>query len=292
MPEPATIDLLASCWTTAGDVGPLDSNQVSPFDIRDRVEAAARAGFRGFGIVHADLLRIVDQMGYDGFRTLLNNNGIVHLELEMLNDWFTDGERRAASDAVRKDLLTAAEALGARHIKVGGEVKGINWPIGSLVDDFRRLCEQAATAGTRIALEPMPFAQVRDQTAARHIIDAAEHPAAGLILDAWHMMRGGIKLAEIAALPKPYLCGVELDDADATPIGSMVDDTIRRRRLCGEGDLDIVGFIKAVQATGYDGPWGVEILSDEHRKRTLHSQTRLAYITTMWQLHLAQRINH
>jgi sugar phosphate isomerase/epimerase len=157
-----TVDLLASCLTTAGDDRPTDASEVSPIDIRERVREAARAGFRGFGLAHADLVRIAEQMGYAGLRTLLDDNGIVHLELEMLNDWYANGSRRAASDVVRADLLTAAKELGPRHIKVGGEVGGIEWPMDRLAEEFHNLCAQAAEAGTRIALEPMPFGQIRD----------------------------------------------------------------------------------------------------------------------------------
>jgi sugar phosphate isomerase/epimerase len=290
MPAPTDVDLLASCWTTAGSARPLRGDDASPFPIRDRVEAAARAGYRGFGLVHEDLLRALAELGYAGLRALLDDNGIEHLELEMLNDWFADGDRRVRSDRVRTDLLAAAEALGARHIKVGGEVDGTTWPLEPLVEDFRRLCEQANGVGTRIALEPMPFGQIRDLRAAVDVIDRADHAAGGVTLDIWHMTRAGVDLADIADLPGRDVVVVELSDARAELVGTMIDDTLDRRLLCGEGDVDVVGFIRAVRSTGFTGPWGVEILSEEHRRRSLRSQARLSYITTMWQFHLADDI--
>jgi len=48
--------LLATCWTTAGDANPLPGDQRSPSPIRERVEAAAAAGFQGIGLLHADLM--------------------------------------------------------------------------------------------------------------------------------------------------------------------------------------------------------------------------------------------
>lgn len=41
--------LLATCWTTAGDANPRPGDQRSPVPIRERVEAAAAAGFEGSG---------------------------------------------------------------------------------------------------------------------------------------------------------------------------------------------------------------------------------------------------
>jgi sugar phosphate isomerase/epimerase len=49
----------------------------------------------------------------------------------------------------------------------------------------------------------------------------------------------------------------------------------------------VPAFIRAIRATGFDGPWGVEILSDEHRKRTLNDQVTKSYATTIRQFQLA-----
>ena len=49
--------LLATCWTTAGDAAPLRDGERSPVPLRTRIEVAAQAGFRGFGVNYADLTR-------------------------------------------------------------------------------------------------------------------------------------------------------------------------------------------------------------------------------------------
>jgi sugar phosphate isomerase/epimerase len=59
---------------------------------------------------------------------------------------------------------------------------------------------------------------------------------------------------------------VELSDADREVVGTMSEDTGDRRRYCGAGSLDPAGIITALRAAGWAGPWGVEILSIEHRR--------------------------
>ena len=54
--------------------------------------------------------------------------------------------------------------------------------------------------------------------------------------------------------------------ADADQIGTLFEDTVHRRRLCGEGTFDLPGIIVALRTAGWHGPWGVEILSDEYRE--------------------------
>ena len=40
---------------------------------------------------------------------------------------------------------------------------------------------------------------------------------------------------------------------------------MNRRRYCGEGSFDLPGIVAALRTAGWTGPWGVEILSEEHR---------------------------
>lgn len=275
------VDLLATCWTTAGDARPLRGNDRSPFPLAARIAAAGRAGYHGFGIVHADLAADDGSDRLDIISTLLAANAMRHLELEMLSDWFATGPRRAASDAVRYDLLRAAERLRPRQIKVGGEIGGHAWPWGQLVDAFADLCRQAANVGTRIAFEPMPFGQINNLVLGRRLIDDAGEPNGGLMIDLWHMARGGITHASIRDLPVRYVFAVELDDADKQVRGSLLDDTLDFRRLCGEGDQDVAGFIAAIQSTGYEGPWGVEIIAEDFRHLGLEEQATRSYETSM-----------
>ncbi len=51
------VELMSLFWTTAG-VFP-GRGEISRFDFKDRVQAAARAGFKGIGIWHTDLEHIV-----------------------------------------------------------------------------------------------------------------------------------------------------------------------------------------------------------------------------------------
>jgi sugar phosphate isomerase/epimerase len=150
------------------------------------------------------------------------------------------------------------------------------------VESFAELCRQAADAGTRVAVEPMPFGQVKDLALGRRLVDDAGQANGGLMLDLWHMARGGVDLAEIRDLPVRYIFAVELDDADEQVRGATLsEDTLDFRRLCGEGDQDVAGFIAATRATGYAGPWGVEILSEDFRHLTLQEQARRSFQTTM-----------
>jgi sugar phosphate isomerase/epimerase len=277
------VELLASCWTTAGNASPLLTDETSPFSLRDRVAAASAAGFRGFGLVHADLVAARKEYSLAEMRCIFDGYGIVYVELEFLDDWWASGARRAASDVMRRDLLSAGEVLGARQIKVSPALGEEGWDHDHWAHEFAVLAGQAADAGTRVALEFMPMANINTLDAALELVEAADHDAGGLLIDVWHAERSLTPLASIAAVPLHRLFAVEIDDANADPIGPLLEDTINRRRLCGCGGLDLEGFVRAVRATGYTGPWGVEIISEQHRRLDLRQAVAAAYDTAIRQ---------
>jgi sugar phosphate isomerase/epimerase len=280
-------DLLATCWTTAGDAAPLRGDEQSPIPLRERVEAAATAGFRGFGLVYADLVVAEREYGLAGIRSLLDDNGLVHLELELLTDWWADGPRRRRSDEVRRKLLEAAGALGARHVKVAPDVSGEPWDHDRWVAEFAVLAEDARQAGTRVGLEFLPWSNIRTVHDGLRLVRDAGHDAGGLVIDVWHTERAGTPPAELAGVPLRHIVGVELSDADAGQVGTLFEDTANRRRLCGEGAFDLQGCIRALRAAGWAGPWGVEILSEAFRRLPVGEAVAAAFATARAQLELA-----
>ncbi|MGF6372926.1 hypothetical protein OKW40_005742 [Paraburkholderia sp. RAU6.4a] len=76
---------------------------------------------------------------------------------------------------------------------------------------------------------------------------------AGLLLDIWHLSRGNVDFKEIATIKPEFIKGIELDDADRYAIEPLWMDTCHKRRLPGEGVLDVQGFIKAVHLPTTDG---------------------------------------
>ena len=256
------VDLLASYWTLAGPVELHTGREWSRFDVVDRVTAAADAGFRGLGLWHADLLHILEQRDLSELRTILDDGGMVHVELEFLWDWFLDPgtDERRRSDRSRRALLDAAGTLGARHVKVGN-FAGRQVPIGLLTERFAELCAEAAEHGTSVAYEFM----YRDATAgsidaARAVVQGAGAANGGLALDLWHVVDLGVGTAAIRGLPGGIVLAAEVSDG-ARHLEAGARRTMRDRRLPGDGDFDIAGFVAAVRATGFQGPWGVELLS-------------------------------
>src|SRR3954453_11984072 len=276
----AADDLLATCWTTAGDAAPSRDDWSSPLPLRERIEEAAAAGFTGFGVLAVDLAVAEREHGLSGIRAMLTDNGIVHLELEGLPDWWSGGPERARSDEVRRFMLTAAEALGARQLKVTPDTSGAPWDADHWAAEFALLAAQAADAGARLGIEFLPWSNIPTVHDGLRLAEDAGHPAGGIVIDVWHVERATTPAHELAALPLHRIVGVELHDADDEVVGTLFEDTVDRRRYCGEGSFDLAGIITALRAAGWAGPWGVEILSPEHRQLDVRQAAARAATTT------------
>jgi sugar phosphate isomerase/epimerase len=183
--------LLATCWTHAGDARPGRGDGTSPLALRERIEATARAGWQGFGLGSADLERALGTSSLAELRSMFEANGIEQVELEFLTDWWTDGERRAASDAQRAMLFRAAEGLGARTIKVGGDRDGAPVDPDAFRAAFDALATEAGEWGTRVALEAMPMTNPSTTRAAAEVVRDVGNPYGGLCIDIWHARRSG-----------------------------------------------------------------------------------------------------
>lgn len=280
--NPHIPDLIASCWTAGGDADARGGRTPCPVDLRRRIELAAKAGWRGFGLLHADMIQARETIGYRELRRILDGNGIIHVELEYLLDWWATGESRAESDRMRADFFDAVEPLNARHLKVGPGILGEAVEPDVMRESWAALCKEAAEHGTRVALESAPYSYFPTVESIVGLVSEVDHTAGGVLLDIWHVYRSGMDYDAMAEMvPRKYLFAVELADAKAQAVGSLFEDTINNRELCGEGDADVPAFIRAIDRIGFDGPWGVEIISKAHRARPIEEGLKRAYETSV-----------
>lgn len=270
------IELMNLFWTTSG-VFPGDG-EMSHYSFRDRVESAARAGFKGIGIWHADLEHTMLHHSLKEMKMILDDNDIKHVELEFLTDWFLDGARKAESDSRKKRLLEASVALHAKHIKIG-DFYHSQCPLPKVTEAFASLCAEAENFGAVIGFELMPCAVIHNIQDALKMVEEAGAVNGGIILDIVQVVNLGITYPEIKRIPLKYLINVELNDGALR--SSPLYDPSRERRFCGEGDFDIRGFINCIQDMGYIGPWGVEVMSRELCALPLDEINDKAFKTTM-----------
>jgi sugar phosphate isomerase/epimerase len=277
------IELLDLYWTSAGPVDVHYGREWSTFDWRDRCAHAARVGFRGLGLWHADVAHQLETRTLAEMKQIFDDAGLAHLEVEFLADFFADpgDPARTESDRLRPQLFETAATFGAHHIKVGN-IPGAPCELGRLTEEFAALCDDAADhTDATVVYEFMPFdVNVNTLDAALTLVTDAGRANGGLAIDTWHMSKLGIVPDELRRIPPRYLSWVELSDGQIQDMEDRIDEAINHRRLPGEGEFDIPGYVDVLRDVGYEGPWGVEVLSTELRSLPIEQEFERAYETT------------
>ncbi|MFL5830538.1 MAG: sugar phosphate isomerase/epimerase family protein [Solirubrobacteraceae bacterium] len=282
----AEIELLALYWTVSGPAEVHIGREWSTFDWRDRCAEAAKVGFEGLGLWHADIEHQLESRSLQEMRQIFDDAGLEYLQVEFLADFFVDpgDPARDESDARRRMLFETAAEFDAHHIKVGN-IPGTPCELGKLTEAFAELCDDAREhTDATVVYEFMPFdVNVNTLDTALQLVQDAGRRNGGLAIDTWHMGKLGITPQDLTRVPLQYLRWVELSDGQRENMDDLIDETVNHRRLPGEGEFDLPAYVEAAKDVGYTGPWGVEVLSEELRSLPIEQEFQRAYETTLAQ---------
>lgn len=147
---------------------------------------------------------------------------------------------------VQRRLSAVAGVIAKQDMRLGLEF------LGPLVFRTRRARPGAAPADPAAPPAPpppppVPFVWTLKETLA---LSEASGPNVGVTLDAWHWHHSGGTVADIRAAPASRIVHVHVSDARAMPPEEVQDNM---RLLPGEGVIDLVGFLQALKAIGYQG---------------------------------------
>jgi len=162
---------------------------------------------------------------------------------------FSDGdERRRLLDAVAESCRWA-RALGAPVVMSPADLG--TGDLGRAAAGVRELGDRAAEAGVRLALEPpSQAAQLSTVERVRELLARAGHPSCGLLLDAYHLHRGGGGLRSVEDLDPREIAYVQFSDVPASGLqpGQTLD-----RLPPGGGVVPFRDFFRLIDAKGYVG---------------------------------------
>jgi 4-hydroxyphenylpyruvate dioxygenase len=233
--------------------------------LREKLEAIAAAGFAAVEIFEADLLAFPGKPS--DVRGLCADLGLTIATCQPFRDFegMPAGKReRAFLRAERKfDLL---QELGTDLMFVCSNVApDALGGVDRMAEDFRELGERAARRGMRVAYEALAWGRhVSDWRDSWEIVRRAGHPAVTLALDSFHILARGTDIGPLRLVPGDRIGFVQLADA---PRLSMDYLSWARHWRCmpGQGDFDLIGFMSALDTTGYQGWLSLEIFNDRFR---------------------------
>jgi 4-hydroxyphenylpyruvate dioxygenase len=233
--------------------------------LRDKLEACAAVGFDGVEIMEADLLT------FDGspadVRQICADLGLTIEVYQPFRDFeaMPDQQRGRNLDRAERKF-DVMQALGTDLVLVCSNTQSAAIDEDSrAAADLAEMAERAGRRGLRVGFEALSWGRhVNRWGHAWRIVQQAAHPALGLIVDSFHTLALGDDPSGIARVPAEKLFLVQM--ADAPKLSMDVLSWSRHfRNFPGQGDLDVVGFIRAVLASGYTGPLSLEVFNDDFR---------------------------
>ena len=230
-------------------------------------DAAAAGGFRGISVQPHLYERARAEGASDAeLRRLLDDRGLEIAELDALLSWLpgapppAEGAAGAMLRTTAEDFFRIADAIGGRSLNVAQLLPGAV-DVDVAAEALADVCDGAARCGLAVSLEFLPWSGIPDPATALAIVERCGRPNAGLMVDAWHVFRGSGDVEALGLIPGERIVGVQLDDAptEAAPVALV--ETLEARLVPGEGDIDLVALVRALDRIGSTAPIGVEVYS-------------------------------
>ena len=233
--------------------------------LREKLAAISKAGFDGIEIFEQDF--IADTGSPREIGELIRDHGLEITLFQPFRDFegLAGDLRKRAFDRAKYKFDTMAE-LGVNRILVCSSVHPeALGGIDRAADDFAELGDIARDRDILVGYEALAWGRhVNDHRDAWEIVRRTDHPNVGLIVDSFHTLARKIDANTIRRIPGDKIFFVQLADAPLIEM-DLLYWSRHFRNMPGEGDLALVEFMRAVVATGYDGPVSLEIFNDQFR---------------------------
>jgi sugar phosphate isomerase/epimerase len=242
----------------------LCASMIDAVSFEERLDAAARAGFRGIGLRPTQYASArASGLSDTDMRAMLAEFGLELIEIGFLTDWWEIGEKAARSQEYERELFRLKDVLGGRHVML---ITGpLDRPLDDIATCFAGVCDRAAEHGLRVGLEFLPWTDAHDAAIAWHIAELSGRQNGGLVLDTWHVHRGGTTEDMLRAIPADRIVAIQISDGSFGVVETDMIDALSRRRLPGDGEFGIRRFVELVESRGVTAPVGVEVLNDDLR---------------------------
>ena len=233
--------------------------------LAEKLAAIAAAGFDGVEIFEADVLAAEGSPADIG--RMVRDHGLEIVAFQPFRDFegMPEPQRARGFERARRKFELMQE-LGAARILVCSNVSPSSLGgIDRAAADLAELGRLAAGFGIEVGFEALAWGRhLSDYRDAWEVVRRADHPNVGIILDSWHVLARGLPVEPIRAIPADRITFVQLADAPKLDM-DLLQWSRHFRNFPGQGDLPVDGFMRAVEATGYDGWLSHEIFSDRFR---------------------------
>jgi sugar phosphate isomerase/epimerase len=236
--------------------------------LEEEIDIAAKAGYQGIEPWTHKVQQFVENGGkLADVRKRIDDHGLIAENLMTFFQWAVEDEGRHAAgiEQMKKEMDWALQ-LGAESVTA--TPSGIT---NTRIDDFRllgdryrALLEIGDKTGVCPALEIWGSVQSLNSLPDAMAIAAwSGHPKASLVLDVFHLYRGGSPFEGLSLLNGRTIVMFHVNDYPADPPRDRAED--RHRVYCGDGVAPLPMIFKTLRDIGYTGSLSFEVFNPTYR---------------------------
>ncbi len=237
--------------------------------VREQLQIAASAGYDAVELWLRDVSKHVEAGGtVADLAKEMSDLGLGLDSAIAFGAWIVDDnqERQAGLEQCRRDM-ELVRALGGSRIAAPpvGATKEPKLDLVAAAERYRRLLEVGAECEVAPQVELWGFSyNLATLAEVLYIAAAANHPNACVLLDVYHMYKGGSDFTNIGFVPGTKLHCLHMNDYPAVPVQAEINDS--DRVYPGDGVAPIAAILQALVDGGFDGTLSLELFNREYWK--------------------------
>lgn len=245
-------------------------------DVDVQIDMVADAGFDGVELWMRDIQAYLEKGGKaEHLKRKLEDRGLVLENIIGFSQWCSDvpDERKKALEQLRGEMMIIA-AMGGKYI--AAPVQGIESLDRNKYDEYAERYNAILNLGDETGVTPIielwGMGALNKVADCAQIVIATGHPKATMLLDFYHVYRGGNDWDTIDILNGHKLPVMHINDYPASPSFQLLKDS--DRVLPGEGICPFDILIPKLYKAGFRGGFSVELFNRGYWE-TMDAQTML-----------------
>ena len=235
-------------------------------DVDVQIDMVANAGFDGVELWMRDIQAYLEKGGKaEQLKRKLEDRGLILENIIGFSKWCSDDpeERKKAMEQLREEMMIIAQ-MGGKFI--AAPVQGIESLDRNKYDDYAERYNAILNLGDETGVTPI--LELWGMGALNKVSDCAQiaiatgHPKATMLLDFYHVYRGGNDWDTVDLLNGNRLPVIHINDYPSSPSYELLKDS--DRVLPGEGVCPFNELIPKLYNAGFRGGFSVELFNKEY----------------------------
>jgi sugar phosphate isomerase/epimerase len=247
----------------------LNTSTIRPVPLMEKIEAAAKAGYDAIELWINEIEKYEQDGGQpEELGALIKSKGLYVPNVIGLWDCMPmDDEAFSASLTATKNRMRLSAAAGSRHVAAIPVPDREDFDLNTGIKRYKELLKIGREEyGIIVAFEFVGFFKgIHRMGQAAGIAIDTDDPDACLIMDSFHLYRGGSGFKGIKHLNGTFIADFHINDVPTEPARETLRD--KDRIYPGDGILPLVQLLKDLKDIGYKGPLSLEIFNEEEYKK-------------------------